>query len=80
MRIIFLRIKIGGNRLCVFELRESNTKLKDFLRGFVDGMVTYYVTIMNEACLAIIILSNHTILLSPGDTYWFIQFNKGQGF
>ena len=51
-----------------------------FLRGFLVAMLTYYVTIVNVSCLAIIIISSDGISLSLSATEWFYNYIKGQGF
>ena len=50
-----------------------------FFTGFLVAMVTDYVKIMNKTYLAIIHLSNDTILLSLTATEWFNNSIKQQG-
>ena len=54
-------------------------KLRVFFTGFLVAMVTDYVKVINRTNLAIILLSNDTILLSLSDTKWFYNPIKRQG-
>ena len=47
--------------------------------GFLVAMVTDYVKVITKTYLAIIRLSNDTMLLSLSDTEWFYNAIKGQG-
>ena len=47
--------------------------------GFLVAMVTNYVKVITKTYLAIITLSNDTILLSLSDKEWFYNTIKRQG-
>ena len=69
---------MGSPTLCL-----SNEQLKPKERvvftEFLIAMVTDYITIINKSYLAIILLSNDTILLSLSDTELFCNSIKRQG-
>ena len=50
----------------VFELWAAKAKVKGIFTGSVIAMVTYYVNIIEKTYLAIVHLSDDTILLSLG--------------
>ena len=56
----------------IFELCASEAKIKGV-------MVTDYIKLINKTYLAIICLSDATILLSLSDTEWFYNSIKRQG-
>ena len=55
----------------VFELRAAKAKIRVFFTGSPVATATDYIKIIDKTYLAIITLSNDTILLSLSVTEWF---------
>ena len=63
----------------VLSYEQLKPKCKVFFTGSLVAMVTYYVKIIKESYLAVILLSSDTILLTLSDTELFYNSIKRQG-